>query len=349
MAVPPAGIASDEAMRRSKPRKVLVDAARLAFRYEAQRRAVSRLGQVDVLYERQATFQDVGRSFQKRGIPWVIESNGPFWYEASRERNSLALVGRAKTLELAAYRDADLVVVVSEALRDIVAEESGRPRKDILVLPNATDVDRFDPDRVAAERRFDGITIGFVGYLAEWAGIDLLIQAMAELRRGGNLVNAVIVGDGPARPGLEELTRHAGVAKQVEFLGRVPWTRVPGLLAGADLAYSGQRAMAIGSMYHSPQKLYEYRAMGLPVVAAGHDDARRLIVDGSDGFLFKSDSVDSLAGALRAALAVPNLAAMAASARASVTADHTWNARIETLLSELAARGIVRRSVRKKV
>jgi glycosyltransferase involved in cell wall biosynthesis len=65
------------------------------------------------------------------------------------------------------------------------------------------------------------VTLGFVGFVREWHGLDRVISALAA---GGDdpVLRFTIVGDGPARP---ELERHAvalKVADRVEFTGLRP-------------------------------------------------------------------------------------------------------------------------------
>lgn len=333
---------SADSLRSSRVRRLAVDSARMALRFGARRRAQWVIGRVGMLYERQATFHDLGRPYQRMGIPWVIESNGPFWYEASHERKNLEFVAAAKRIEIQAYRDADVVVVVSEHLRDILMRETGRAESHFLVLPNATDGNRFNPSTQVAERHSSDFTVGFAGYLTEWAGIDLLLDAVSARRAQGSNISVTLAGDGPAEADLRRQAQRLGIADHVAFLGRVPWSRMPAILAGFDFAYSGQRSMRIGSMYHSPQKLYEYQSMGLPIIASDHPDARSLIRDGQTGFLFASENAASLAEAMRGALGLSReeRSAMGYRARTQILGENTWDVRIAHLIDELARRGV---------
>jgi glycosyltransferase involved in cell wall biosynthesis len=94
--------------------------------------------------------------------------------------------------------------------------------------------------------------------------------------------------------------------------------------------------MQIGTMYHSPIKLYEYMAMAKPLLASDFADARQLI-DGRDtGFLFAADQPDSLKAALRRVHADRHrLPLMGRAARALVAAEHTWQARAEAMIESL--------------
>lgn len=338
-----ASAGSGQQMSRSLARRAASDSVRLALRYELRRRALREIGDVDVVYERQATFQDLGRPFQRRGSRWIVESNGPFWFEASNERKSLAFVRLAKRLEIEAYRDADLVVAVSDALKEIIVRESGRPPEEVFVLPNATDGRRFDPAAAHPRRLSDRPVIGWLGYMTAWAGVDTLVRAIADLRRSGREVHAVLVGDGPHRAAVNDLVASERVGEIVHFLGHVPWDDVPDLLAGFDLAYSGQRRMDIGAMYHSPQKLYEYQAMALPIIASDYPDARRLIGEADAGWLFAPDDALDLRRAVEEALQAGDLGARGRRARANVTRQHTWEVRVRQLLSELSNRGLLER------
>jgi glycosyltransferase involved in cell wall biosynthesis len=332
---------SGERMGKSYSRRLALDAARLALRPAIAKRARSVLGQADIVYERQATFQSLGRQFQRRGSWWVLESNGPFWYEAKVERSSLALAALARRIEVEAYRDADLVVAVSEPLKAILQREAELADEQILVLPNGVDTARFDPSRVEPMRHSEKPVIGWVGYLTEWAGVSDLIEATRLLDDTGREFKVVIVGDGPARAAVTRQISEAGLGHRVQLVGHVRWDRVPELVAGFDLAFSGQRSMAIGAMYHSPQKLYEYQAMGKPVIASDFPDARSVVDADFSGWLFAPGDVGDLAAKLDAAMDAPDLRSRAVPIREAIVRRHSWTNRVRTLLEELDQRGMM--------
>src|SRR5207247_396926 len=65
--------------------------------------------------------------------------------------------------------------------------------------------------------------------------IDLLLDALAELRTRGRTPALTIVGNGPARPGLERRVAELRIAGQVRFLGEVPPERIPDAVGDADV------------------------------------------------------------------------------------------------------------------
>lgn len=323
----------------SSLKRLSADLLRLGFAMYNGRRALQKIGSVDWVYERFGAFQFLGYGFQRRGIPWILETNGLYFIEASRDRGTLALTRLERTLELWAYRRADVIVTVSDELKTLLAEYGVDPGK-IVVVPNAVDTERFAPERVqgTAFRLLPPPIVGFVGTLSSWQGLDVLISALADLRAEGLLFSLVVVGDGPMRTTWERLAHAVNISDRVRFVGRVAPDQVPNYIAGFDLAYSGQVPLAVGQMYHSPLKLYEYMAMGKPVIASSFTDARRLVGAGETGYLFQPGDVEDLKRVLRRAYAErEEWPRMGEQARRKVIKEHSWEARISEMVRRVEA------------
>lgn len=330
-------------LARSRLARLAGDLARLGLARASAAEAWAELGSpaaapVDLVYERFATMQVLGRRFRHAGVPWILETQGLFFYETRVERAAVGLPGLARRIELAAYRDCDILIAVSDALRELLVREHAIPREKILVVPNAVEPERF-ANPVPMPRPFACLTLAFIGGLIAWQALDLLIEAMAALRGRGIELALLVLGDGVMLEEWRALAEKRGLADRVRFVGRVPQTEIPRWLAACDLGYSGQRMMAIGAMYHSPIKLYEYMAAGLPVVASAFDDASRLIEGRRTGFLFPAGDRAALEAALAAAHgAAAGLPEMGARARALVEAEHSWAARAAGMIAEIDRR-----------
>jgi glycosyltransferase involved in cell wall biosynthesis len=322
-------------------RQLAADLIRFLIRPVLGRRAVREVGtEHDLVYERFASMQALGRSFQRAGVPWILETQGPFYYEAKVERRSMVLTGLAKRLEIRAYRQCDLLVCVSEPLKRILSEAAGLDDSKIVVVPNGVDTTRFDPDRVEARRLAPGHVVGYVGSVRAWQGIDLLVAAIARLRADGLDISAVIVGDGPDRGGMQEAAMRLGIESYVHFTGHAAWDEIPSFLKGFDIGFSGHRRMRIGHMYHSPLKLYEYAAMGLPIVASRFDDAEALLSAGVPGALFDPDDLDSLVAGLRDVLrTIASGSEYGTKAREAVIEHHSWTNRVGRIIGVAEERG----------
>jgi glycosyltransferase involved in cell wall biosynthesis len=335
--------AGEERLTGSWPKRAALDLGRLTYRHSNRRKALKVVGtQVDWVYERFASFQALGEPFQRAGVPWILETQAPFWLEAQRDRRSLALTGLARRLELAAYRDCNVLVCVTETLKVILVREGGLDPEKVLVVPNGVDLDQFNPERVIAVRNFRTPTLIFAGALLQWQRLDLLIDAFGDLasESGGTPpFKLVILGDGPERGALDARIRDRALTDDVRMLGRVPMHEVPGHMLGADLGFLGHVRREGGAPYHSPLKLYEYMAMGLPVLAGRTPETERIVREGRTGFLFDPGNLDDLRRALaRASERVGALDEMGAAAR-EAAAMHGWTRRVEDMIDGI--RGIV--------
>lgn len=324
-------------LENSRLLRMAADIARLGMGARSARQAWQMLGgRVDWVYERFATLQVLGHRFKRAGVPWILETQGLFYYETKTERATVGLPSLAQHVELAAYRACDVLICVSPTLRRLLIEQCHIDPNKIMVVPNAVELDRFDLKLNGRKRFFDELTIGFVGGLIGWQALDVLMDAIADLRREGISLALAVIGDGVMREAWSQHAKKLGIDDKVRFIGRVPATEIGHYLAQCDLGYAGPKTMAVGAMYHSPIKLYEYMAMAKPVVAAAFDDARGLIEGRDTGFLFAPDDRQGLRDALRRAHNNRDrLNAMGTLARTMIETEHTWPARVQTMLPVL--------------
>jgi len=293
------GEQSAAALRGSWIRRAAADVVRLWMGWLNGWRAWKEIGPVDLVYERYGAFQALGWWFQRRGIPWILETNAMLSREATKDRGTVALGRLLRAHERWTYRRCDMLVCISEALADLVVHEMGIPAEKIIVLPNGVDVDHFDLEKARPNRFYEGPTIGFVGSMQVW----------------------------------KQHAGEVGLAEQVHFARYVPWDEVPAYIAGFDLGYAGAVPLAAGVMYRSPLKLYEYAAMGKPFVAAAYADAESLVADGARGYLFAPGNLEDLKRALRQAFADrSSWPAYRAPTRAAIIEKHSWEARVQELI-----------------
>lgn len=332
------GPGSERAFGGGGLRTLAADTLRLLSRMAAPGSALGRTGdRLDWAYERFSPFQNLGQAYQKKGIPWILETNGVLFPDEIRDRHNLVLWKLARRLELEAYQSCDVLVCVSDGLRQAIIRNLPISPSKIIVSEIAVDPDRFSPATTTLRRISPDFTIGFVGRLYIWTGLELLLQAVADLdAEDHSRTHVVIVGDGEAGPGLKRLASKLELDDRVHFTGQLPMDEVPAYIAGFDLGYVAPAPVERLGMYFSPLKLVEYMAMERPVLAADHQGLMAIIREGETGFLFRPANVESLKGAIRRSkLAAGELVEMGRRGRGIVLAGHTWRARVERLIEDV--------------
>jgi glycosyltransferase involved in cell wall biosynthesis len=330
------GEQSANALRRNWARRAAADVLRLGMGWLNGWRAWKEIGPVDLVYERYGAFQALGWWFRRQGIPWILETNALLSLEATKDRGTVVLGQLLREHERWAYHRCDVLVCISQALADQVVQETGISTDKVVVLPNGVDVERINPVNACPRRFFEGPTLGFVGQFHPWQRLDLLLDSLATLWTEGIGFYLVVIGDGMMRVPWESKAVALGLSERVRFVGAVSWNEVPDYIAGFDLGYAGAIPLSVGAMYLSPLKLYEYAAMGRPIVAAAYADAQRLMEDGVAVYLFEPGNQEDLCRALRQAYAERDLwVQKGVRSRAIIVERHSWEARVRELISRV--------------
>jgi glycosyltransferase involved in cell wall biosynthesis len=170
-----------------------------------------------------------------------------------------------------------------------------------------------------------------------------LVEALARLRSQGIAARALLIGDGPMRPAIEERARSLGVAREVLIAGFQQDVRP--LLSASDAIALCSTAVETFSL-----AALEAMALGRPVVLSDIGGAAEMVRPGSEGFLFPVGDTRALVDRL-AALADADLRSrMGAKARETVEARFSERAmvdRYETLLQQLALTRSQRENLRR--
>jgi colanic acid/amylovoran biosynthesis glycosyltransferase len=183
------------------------------------------------------------------------------------------------------------------------------------------------PPRESPSRRGDAtFRLIFVGRLAAVKAPHMLIEAVALLRDRGRKVLLTLVGEGPARPALEELIGERGLSDQVQLSGACNHDKV------ADF-YRNNDAFVLASFAEGiPVVLMEAMAMELPCVATWVTGIPELIDNGVDGLLVPPADPVALADAVERLIKDPELTRrIGAAARAKILSTYDLGPNSEAL------------------
>lgn len=167
-------------------------------------------------------------------------------------------------------KSADLVVCANESRAAIFQEYLGLPRKP-LVVRNIPDESQ-EPPLPQVERDLGSVL--YQGDMGLGRGLGALIEALGHLEPTASLTMA---GGGPALDKLRAMAAAAGLEGRVRFLGRVPRSDLPGLMASSGVGILSYPAQDLNNVYCAPNKVFEYARAELPMVAIGSDHLRAMV------------------------------------------------------------------------
>lgn len=292
----------------------------------------------------------VGGAFASRrlGIPYVLEVNSDLLEE--REFQGTPERGLRRSFAVWTTRfcfdTAQKIICVSSQLRDHLVEKWGIDAGKIVVLPNAADTEAFDRKyEVEPIRRRLGLTtepiVMFVGGFYVWHDLPLLLDSFGKVLSKIPNAKLVLVGDGRTRLLIEEKVKENGLQQAVLLTGAVEHSRVPELLAIADVAVAPNISFFQGHG-GSPLKLFEYMAAGKAIVATRTGQVAEVIRDGHNGLLVESGDVDGFADGIELLLADPvKRERFCQSARRQAFEQHSWKRyaeRLEDIYTDILSR-----------
>jgi uncharacterized SAM-binding protein YcdF (DUF218 family)/glycosyltransferase involved in cell wall biosynthesis len=236
---------------------------------------------------------------------------------------------RIRTSEERLLRDADLVFVTSERLRERAARLSDR----VHLFPFGVNYASFrqagEGDEVPGEiARLGRPVAGYVGGVHQWVDQALLAE-VAE--RMPEMTFALV---GPIQTDVSRLSGRANI----HLLGARPHAELPRYLRGFDLGLIPYRMTEYTSHVY-PTKLNEYLAAGIPVVATSLPEICRFNAE-HGGVVEVAGDADAFAKAIVTALGAKSAAEV--SRRLEVARLNSWEERIARM-SDLIERTLTAR------
>lgn len=217
---------------------------------------------------------------------WRCWLDGAFLARDRSSRTGVRFVGIGHKLrEMRANRGLDALLVGSRFMRDELLQNGFRPER-VHILP-PTVPSRPGPPPTAVP---DAPHVLFVGQLLRGKGVDLLLDALAQLQRP---FSATIVGAGNAEAKLKERCRSLGLNDRVRFIG---WIDNSGLAP----FYAEAKVVVVPSRWPEPFGMVGLEAMrhGRPVVGFDVGGIPDWLRDGETGYAVPEQDTAAFAQAV---------------------------------------------------
>ena len=234
--------------------------------------------------------------------PLVLHPHGMEEFKTERLKRAAYLPLRSATRYAA--RHAARVIAPDAAMVDDVKEHLGIDSEKIVVVPNAIDLEEIDCQREPLSMHFGELGIDdthtvllSVGRLEDNKGFVDLVNALADVvDEMPAKWRWILVGDGPARPRIENAVRARGIGNQALLAGSVSEALLHAVYERADLfvhptLYEGSSMVTLEAMAH-----------GTPVIATRVGGIPDKVVDGISGLLVAPGDVEALGRSIAAAV-----------------------------------------------
>jgi glycosyltransferase involved in cell wall biosynthesis len=207
------------------------------------------------------------------GLKVAKRNNTPFVYYLIDQLHTLLLNplkrGLAKRFERRNLQSADKILVINQGLKEY-AKRMGARESNISVITAGVNFEQFnrDLDGQPVRKRFgiatDDTLLFFMGYMYNFSGLMEVAQGLLE--EPSTNIKLMVVGDGDLYAPLLKMVVQHDAGEKIILTGKVPFEEVPSHVAAADIcllpAYKNEIMMNI-----VPIKMYEYMAMGKPIIA----------------------------------------------------------------------------------
>lgn len=292
--------------------------------------------QPDAIYERSHYGMTSGvRVAKLLGIHHILEVNSPNVRERIELSGPSFLSNRARKKDLWVLANSNHVLTVSTRLAEML--HIPEIAADWDVTPNAIRPGQENESTQKRTRKEFGIPdnttlVGFVGSIFPWHGVDLLIDAISNLKNRGVDATALIVGDGVTRKLLEQKVADQGIMDRIYWTGSVPSSETYRISELCDALI-----MPKSNDYGSPVKLFEYAMSRVPVIAPKTSPVLEIMENRVHGLLVEAE-VEAIANAILEITDKPLGNALAENWRSRVLSRYTWQNNAHVALKHLAVR-----------
>jgi len=222
-----------------------------------------------------------------RGYPFLIQLHGgidvtplsPSHYSTWMKLNIKRSI-YDRTLGRWTVKAADAIASVSKRDMKLAQEIFGIDERKLHWVPNAVDLDLFDPNN--NDPNNDEKNVTFIGALEPWKGVHSFLEIAKLLLRTQNDLNFIIVGEGSLLEYAKEESNKGILRGRVNVLEQIPHEEIPKVLSETSVL------VVPSYMEGLPTVCLEAMALQVPVVASNIGGIPEIVIDGETGYLFNS-------------------------------------------------------------
>lgn len=215
---------------------------------------------------------------------------------------SLQYIG--KQVKKGIIKNSDKVITINKKLSES-AVRLGADAEKTIIIDAGIDLERFDPEKIDGSLireeygvKDDELLLFFMGWIYHFAGIK---EVAEELGKGDYAnIKLMVVGDGDAYLDVKKIQKRYISEEKIILTGKQPYGRIPEFIQAADLCILPAYPEEIIMQDIVPIKIYEYMAMGKPVLTTNlpgiktefGEDAGVIYVNKPEGVLTEAFNIN---------------------------------------------------------
>lgn len=157
------------------------------------------------------------------------------------------------------------VYTVNESLARMYEKKYNVPVKSVMNLP-------FYKENPSQEKN-EIFTVIYQGVLNKDRGLEELVSAFEHLPE----FHLWILGSGDVEQHLKKQVEKSDLSRQVSFFGKVPFEQLAEITSKAHLGVSLEKGTNLNYHFATPNKVFDYLASGLPVLASGLPEIKKIV------------------------------------------------------------------------
>lgn len=253
-------------------------------------------------------------------IPLFTNAIGADIYDPTRYKKQRFLLDIAVKFVL---NNSRLVFCLSSDMVDRVEKLT---KTNIKLVPQSVDTSIFYPRETTAIKaklgiQSDGPIVLTLARLVKRKSIETALRAVVKVIRSFPELTYIVVGEGPDKERLQQITQDLGISKNVLFAGRISDDDLPACYSLADVFVLSSLHEAFGIV------ILESMACGTPVVVSEVGGMIDLVEEGVTGFLCPIGDVDAFSNRIQGIISDSDLLRkMSDSARTQVAQKYSPDA-----------------------
>ncbi len=212
------------------------------------------------------------------GVRYIFDHHdlAPELFLAKFRRHNPLLTALIRLAEKCSFRAAKVCIATNESFKEVAMIRGGKPPENVFVVRNCPDLTRLCPVPPRRSRESGELRVVYVGFMGSQDGLDLLLESIEHIvkREKREDTKFVLVGGGTMLPELRSIVNRKELNSFVTFTGYVSHDEVIGYLSNADIGVAPDPKNSLNDR-STMIKIFEYMALGLPVVLFDLKEGRR--------------------------------------------------------------------------